>query len=73
LVYHAGQALAERLLAVITPGLLTARAPRRHVADALALSQGQEGMEAFHQLQSTAGIGLLETTIELLAGEGAQV
>jgi hypothetical protein len=31
------------------------------------------GMQAFDQFQRTAGIGLLETTIELLAGEGAQV
>src|SRR5262245_37110511 len=43
-----------------------------HIADALALRQGQEGMEAFDQLQRTAGIDLLETTRELLAGEGAQ-
>jgi hypothetical protein len=30
-------------------------------------------MEAFDQLQRTAGIGLRETTIALLAGEGAKV
>ena len=52
---------------------ITERAHRSHVADALALSQGQEGMEAFDQFQRTAGLGLLETTRELLAGEGAQV
>jgi len=72
-VRQAGQALAERLIAVITHGLLTEREHLSHVADALALRQGQEGMDAFDQLQRTAGLGLLETTIELLAGEGAQV
>ena len=72
LVYQAGQALAEILIAVITHGLLTEREHLSHIADALALRQGQEGMEAFDQLQRTAGIDLLETTRELLAGEGAQ-
>jgi hypothetical protein len=73
LVYQAGQALEEILIAVITHGLLTEREHLSHGADALALSQGQEGMEALNQFQRTAGIGLLETTIELRAGEGAQV
>jgi hypothetical protein len=72
-VHQAGRALAEILIAVITHGLLTEREHLCHVADTLALSQGQEGMEAFDQLQRTTGIGLLETTIELLAGEGAKV
>jgi hypothetical protein len=53
--------------------VLTEREHLSHGADALALSQGQEGMDAFNQFQRTAGIGLLETTIELRAGEGAQV
>jgi hypothetical protein len=30
-------------------------------------------MNTFDQFQRPAGIGLLETTIELLAGEGAKV
>jgi hypothetical protein len=30
-------------------------------------------MDAFNQVQRTAGIGLLETTIELLAGNGVKV
>jgi hypothetical protein len=60
-------------MAGITHGVLTAREPRSHLADALALSQGQEGREAFDQLQRTAGRGLLETPREWLAGEGAQV
>ena len=34
---------------------------------------GYEDMEAFDQLQRIAGIGLLEATIALLAGEGAKV
>src|SRR5262245_19399670 len=66
------QALAEILMAGITHGLLTEREHLSHIADALALRQDQEGMEAFDQLQRTAGIDLLETTRELLAGEGAQ-
>jgi hypothetical protein len=53
--------------------LLTERKHLSHATDALALSQGQEGMNAFDQFQRTAGIGLLETTIELLAGEGAEL
>jgi len=73
LVHQAGHALAEILIAVITHGLLTEREHLSHVADALALSQGQEGMETFDQFQRPAGRGLLETTIELLAGEGAKV
>src|SRR4029453_4067130 len=73
LVYQAGQAFEEILIAVITHGLLTEREHRSHGADALALRQGQEGMDAFDQFQRTAGIGLLETPIELLAGEGAKV
>lgn len=72
-VYQAGHALAERRMAVITHGVRTESAHRSHVADALALSQGQESMETFDQFQSPPGLGLLETTIELLAGEGAQV
>jgi hypothetical protein len=72
-VHQAGHALAEILMAVITHGLRTESAHLSHVANALALSQGQEGMDALDQLQRTAGIGLLETTIELLAGEGAKV
>src|SRR5215468_6841255 len=72
-VHQACHALEEILIAVITHGLLTERKHLSHVADALALSQGQEGMDAFDQFQRTAGIGLLETTKELLAGEGAQV
>src|SRR4029453_9344346 len=73
LVSQAGQALEEILLAVSTHGLLTEREPLSHGADAWALSQGQEGMEALNQCQRTAGIGLLETTRELRAGEGHQV
>ena len=73
LVYQAGQAFAELLLAVLTHGLLPAPEPLSHVADAVALRQGEEGREAFDQLQRTAGLGLLETPIALLAGEGAQV
>jgi hypothetical protein len=72
-VHQAGHALEEILIAVITNGLLTEREHLSHVADALALSQGQEGMDAFDQFQRTAGIGLLKTTLELLAGEGAKV
>jgi hypothetical protein len=72
-VHQAGHALEEILIAVITHGLLTEREHLSHVADALALSQGQEGMDAFDQFHRAAGVGLLETTQELLAGEGAQV
>ena len=70
---QAGHALEERLMAGITDGLLPAREHRSHVADALALRQAQEGLEALAQWQSTAGIALLQTTLEWLAGEGAQV
>ena len=72
-VHQAGYVLEEILIAVITNGLLTAREHLCHVADALALSEGYEGMEAFDQFQRIAGIGLLEATIALLAGEGAKV
>ena len=65
--------LKQELISVITNGLLTQRQHVSHFADALALSQGQQGMDAFDQFQRTAGIGLLETAIELLAGERAEL
>jgi hypothetical protein len=53
--------------------LLAQRQHLSHVADTLALSQGQKGMDALDQFQRTAGIGFLKPTIVLLAGEGAEL
>jgi hypothetical protein len=72
-VHQTRHAFAEILLAVIAPGLLTKRQHLSHFADTLPLSQGKEGMEAFDQFQRAAGVGLLKTAIELLAGERAEL
>jgi hypothetical protein len=68
-VHQAGHALAKILIAVIAHGLLTQSEHLSHITHALPLSQSQEGMDTLDQFQRTAGVGLLETTIEVLAGE----
>src|SRR4029450_184959 len=54
LVYQAGQALEEILIAVIRHGWLTEREHPSHGADALALSQGKEGMDAVEHVHRDA-------------------
>ena len=73
LVHQAGHALAEILIAIIAHGLFTERKHFSHFTGLLALSQSQESIDALDQLERTAGEGLLETAIELLAGEGAEL
>jgi len=53
--------------------LLTERQHLGDLTDAQVLSQGKQGMDAFDELQRAIGVGLLETAIELLAGERVQV
>ena len=72
-VNQADHALEQELVSVVTNGLLTERQHVRDFSDALPLSQGQQGMDTFDQLQGTAGVGLLESTIELFAGKRAEV
>jgi hypothetical protein len=72
-VHQTRHAFEEILIAVIAYGLLPKRQHLSHFADTLALSQGKEGMDAFHQFQRAAGVGLLKPAIELLAGERAEL
>jgi hypothetical protein len=69
LIHQTCHTLEKVLIAIITNGLLTERKHCSHFADALALSQSQEGMDALDQFERASGVGLLKTTIEVLAGE----
>jgi hypothetical protein len=59
---------SEELVSVIANRLLTQSQHLRDFTDALTLSPNQESMEAFDPFQRAAGVGLLETAIEVLAG-----
>jgi hypothetical protein len=63
----------EKRVAVIAHSLLPESKPLGDLVDVLALSESQESMKAFDQFQRAAGIGLLETALELLAGERAEL
>ncbi len=71
-VNQAGHALEQELISVITNGLLSERHHLGYFTNTLALSEGEEGVDAFNQFQRAAGVGSLETTIELFAGKRAE-
>ena len=73
LVDETGHALAQVWIAVIANSLLPKRQHISHVADTVTVRQTQEGMEALDQCQRTTGVGLLETALEVLAGERAEL
>jgi uncharacterized protein YacL len=60
-------------MTVIAHRLLTESQHLGDLTDAQVLSQGKQGMDALDELQRAIGVGLLETAIELLAGERVQV
>jgi len=70
---QAGHALEQELVSVLTNGRLTQSQPVRDFSHALALSQGQQGMETFDPFQGTAGIGFLEATTQWFASKRAEV
>ncbi len=71
-VYQTGDTFHKEGMTVIANRLLTERQHLGDLTDAQVLSQGKQGMDAFAELQRAIGVGLLETAIELLAGERVQ-